>query len=276
MNLLAPALALLVAGGSAGKGVRWERNTESAFRTARRADKPLMVDFYARWCGWCKRLDQTTYVDPDVVRLAESFVAVKVNTEGGPREVELAERYQVTSLPTVAFLSPDGRMLLRVDGYQGPGAMRKTMLRARDAADRLLGLEKTLRERPDDAEALTRLGQHVFEQEDLEGSHDLLQEAVRRDEALPSLDRKRSRLFLAMIQRDSRRFPAAEALLLEALRLRPPDPYDAKLLYLLARTYIDWERRPQASATLQRLLHEHPHGPLAQKARELLHTLARR
>jgi thioredoxin-like negative regulator of GroEL len=272
---LGPALALLVAGAPTGKGIRWERNADAAFRAARQADKPLMVDFYAAWCGWCKRLDQTTYADPEVVRLSEHFVAVKIDTEGRSRDIELTERYQVTSLPTVAFLSPDGHMLLRVDGYQGPGAFPETMLRAQAAAQRVMAVEKALRRDPDDAEALTLLGRHVFEHEDPHGSRELLARAVKRDSALPTPDRKRNRLLLAMLHRDERRFSPAEALLLEALRLRPEGPFDAKLLYFLARTYIDWGRKAQARAMLQRLLREHARDPLTQKGRELLHDLDR-
>jgi len=48
--------------------VKWERSFEEAARKARRAAKPVIVDFWADWCGWCDRLDRTTYADPFVAR----------------------------------------------------------------------------------------------------------------------------------------------------------------------------------------------------------------
>lgn len=276
MSWLAPALALLVLGPAPAKGVQWERDVDAGLRKARKADKPLMVDFYATWCGWCRRLDQTTYVDPEVVRLSEDFVAVKVNTEGSSRELELTRRYDVGSLPTVAFLSPEGRLLLRVDGYQGPGVFPETMLRARRIAQRVLDLEKVLRHDPNDAAALTRLGQHLFEQESLDGSRELLQRAIKRDAEQAPEERKRSRMFLALILLEDRRFSQAEALLSEALRLGPRDPDDAKLMFLLGHTYAQWGHLEQARATLRRLMREYPRSRFAQKANEELHALERR
>ena len=108
------AAAIAFGGGGHGPaGIRWERKFEDALKKARAARKPVMIDFWAQWCGWCHRLDKTTYVDPAVLKLAEDFVAVKVNTEGEPRDVAVAIRYDVSSLPPIMVVSPHGRPIAR-------------------------------------------------------------------------------------------------------------------------------------------------------------------
>ena len=99
------ALSLLLAAPTPSVGIVWEKKFDKAMEQAREADKPVMVDFWAEWCGWCHRLDRTTYVDPVVAAKAENFVTVKVNTEGGRREIEVVETYKVHNLPTILFIS---------------------------------------------------------------------------------------------------------------------------------------------------------------------------
>ena len=36
---------------------------EQAMALAKQDGKPVLVDVYTDWCGWCKRLDATTYQD---------------------------------------------------------------------------------------------------------------------------------------------------------------------------------------------------------------------
>src|SRR5262245_31561269 len=202
--MIAHVLALLLVGGPAAgstKGIRWERQFEEALKKARAARKPVIVDFWAEWCGWCHRLDQTTYVDPLVVKLSQEFVPVKVDTEGGRKHTEIALRYNVSTLPTIIFLSAGGRQVLKVGQFQGPGQFPKTMEAAREAAAKVMAWEAALDKDGQDAKALFFLGRHMFEQEFYEESRDLLYRAAAADTSRPVADRKQARMLLGIIQK---------------------------------------------------------------------------
>ena len=264
---------LILAGASPAPAIRWEHRFDEAVRKAKAAGKPLMVDFWAEWCGWCHRLDRTTYVDPRVVRMSEDFVALKLNTEGSPEEAAIAERYEVSSLPTIAFLSPAGRQILRLQGFQGPGQFPATMETARELGAKVIAWEESLDKTPTEASALIGLGVHLFEQEDYAGSRDMLKKGVKVDWGQPALDRKRARLLLAIIHNYDHKQAEAESLLKEALTLQPPGEYDPKLLYLLGKTYVSWGKARDARETFKRILDDYPQSYVAQKAREALASL---
>jgi thioredoxin-like negative regulator of GroEL len=267
------ALSLLLAAPAPSEGIVWEKKFDKAMEQAREADKPVMVDFWADWCGWCHRLDRTTYVDPVVAAKAENFVTVKVNTEGGRREVEVVETYKVHNLPTILFLSSRGRQVMRVNGFQGPGRFPHTMDRALEAARRVSAWEDAIEEDPGDAAALFALGEHLFEQDCYEESHELLAQAAAHDRKRPTQERRRTRFLLAILQHVQRQFAEAEVMIKEALSIDPQAPDQPQLLYILGRTYVQWGRRAEGVATMQVIVREYPQSPMAQKARETLFRL---
>lgn len=271
------AIAVLVlAGASPAPAIRWERRFDEALRKARASHKPLMVDFWAEWCGWCHRLDRTTYVDPRVVRMSEDFVPVKLNTEGSSEEAAIAERYEVSSLPTIAFLSPAGRQIWRLQGFQGPGQFPATLETARELGSKVMAWEDALEKNPEEPAALLGLGVHLFEQEDYAGSRDMLRRGVKVDAGLPVLERKRARLLLAIIFNYDRKHAEAEAAIKEALSLPAARDYDPKLLYLLGKTYVSWGKPRDARVAFARVMDEYPQSYVAQKAREAMASLEHR
>ena len=59
--------------------------------------------------------------------------------EAGKRSAEIATKYGVQSLPTIAFISPTGRLIDRVSGFQGPGPFPGTLRRSSTRSSDVIG-----------------------------------------------------------------------------------------------------------------------------------------
>jgi len=95
-----------------GPGVTWQPYSEAVLAQARDARKPVMIDFYATWCSPCRELDEITFHNPDLVKLADrEFIMVKVDLtqKGNPVHERLLGQYGVKGVPTVIFLDQQGR-----------------------------------------------------------------------------------------------------------------------------------------------------------------------
>ena len=92
--------------------------------------KPIMVDFYTTWCGWCKVLDRKTYTDDNVAKIANSkFICLKIDAEKG-EGIDLAKKLSINGYPTIVFFDKDGGVIDRVVGYQDADHFAKSLEQA--------------------------------------------------------------------------------------------------------------------------------------------------
>jgi thioredoxin 2 len=78
----------------------------------RHASVPVVVDFWAPWCGPCRMM--APELENSAHQLAGRALFVKVNTDAAP---ELGSRYGIRSIPTLAVFQ-DGRERSRVTGVR--------------------------------------------------------------------------------------------------------------------------------------------------------------
>ena len=161
-----------------GHTIHWADSFEEALKQAKQTQRPLMVDFTAEWCGWCKKLDRETYGDERVIRLLhDNFVSVKVDWD---KRQDIAQKYEASGLPTILFLSPNGEEMQRIVGFQPPERFIQSVNKSASSSKTLVTLKRAAEKSPQDVDAQRAYARALFGVGSSDEAVEILRKARKR------------------------------------------------------------------------------------------------
>jgi thiol:disulfide interchange protein DsbD len=111
--------------------IAWHKNLKDAFKLAKQQNKPLMVEFMAEWCPSCSMMEDSTFVNPAVIKKADRFVPVRIDVD---RQKDVAAEYKASArkyggigIPNILFMTRDGGKLKHRIGYLDATSLTSVM-----------------------------------------------------------------------------------------------------------------------------------------------------
>ncbi len=97
---------------SAGQ-LHWSRNYEKAVALAQKDAKPVLMMYHASWCPECSYMKEVIFKDPKLSAYMQShfeLVALDISKD------KLPKGYSYKGVPTFYIISPDKRLLKKIEG----------------------------------------------------------------------------------------------------------------------------------------------------------------
>jgi thioredoxin-related protein len=112
-------LLLFISADTSKNGISFYDGTFSeALKSAKDGNKIVFVDVYASWCGPCKQMEKKVFVNEDLGSFFnEHFISYKLDIDK-PEGKKIKKEYKIYAVPTLLFLSSEGKLLKQVVGYQ--------------------------------------------------------------------------------------------------------------------------------------------------------------
>ncbi|WP_399359413.1 protein-disulfide reductase DsbD [Thiohalophilus thiocyanatoxydans] len=91
------------------ENIKTVEDFENKLAQAKAAGKPVMLDFYADWCIYCKDYEKYVFTDQRVIERLDNFVLLKADvTDNDDKDKALLRKFGLVAPPAILFFGPDG------------------------------------------------------------------------------------------------------------------------------------------------------------------------
>ncbi|MEI0540545.1 thioredoxin family protein [Brachyspira pulli] len=122
---------------SCGKKIDWETDFDAAIEKSKLENKPIMMYIYTDWCGACKEMNKTTFVNKDIVNYSTNFITLKYNPEKSSNGDEILKKYNILGFPTILFLNSDKFVIRKILGYIESDELMEEMKGIKEKEERI-------------------------------------------------------------------------------------------------------------------------------------------
>ncbi|TGK87402.1 DUF255 domain-containing protein [Leptospira noumeaensis] len=160
----------------------WGGSIQKGFETAKQDKKFIIVDVFADWCTYCLVLEKEIFPDPEVSRILDNFVRVRLDGEEFPN---FRKKYNIEGYPTILFLDGDGNYVTKISGLATKEDILGISKRILQEQNIESYLKTELRRNVNSPDIHFRLGLIYFQKKDFEKAEIQFTEAVQKSKNLP-------------------------------------------------------------------------------------------
>lgn len=102
----------------------WLTSFDEAQKMALASNKFMIVDFWATWCGPCKKMDFDSWSNSEVNLVLDHYVQVKIDIDSNR---ELASKYGIESIPNMFIMDGNGKVVYSFMGYHDADQLKKEL-----------------------------------------------------------------------------------------------------------------------------------------------------
>ena len=257
---------------AADEEIQWFKDLAQASEAAQKTNRPMMIDFWADWCGPCKVMDSDVYRNPEFVdAFNKKMIGVRIHFDLQP---DMVKKFDVPALPYLIFTDSYGMELMHQRGIIEASDLTAVIKALPDDVTEFNRLDRILQEDKNDYKALRKLADCFRASGFFSSSNIYLAKALKLDDAKKDAAERESLLFMmAQNSLELQDGKTATENLERCLKEFPRSARRSEMLLSLGKASALDDKKDKARKAFNSVITEFPQTPAAATAEQLLKSL---